>query len=433
MLTIFLAILDTAIANAALPCMAADLLASSARSVWIVNAYQIAAIATLLPFAGLGGVIGARRVYLGGLVVFIVASGLCAASGTLGELTASRVLQGVGASAIMSVNTALIRALYPNARLGSGLGLNALVVGVSFTAGPSIAAAILSLGRWPWLFVINVPFGLIALAAAWRTVPESDRSAAPYDTGAALLNTAAFACLGLALCFLAQGGAIEVSVPALVVFAVTAVLSVRRESGKPAPMLPVDLLARPLFALSTVTSICAFATQGLAFIALPFYFQHTLGLSLVQTGALLTPWSAIVALTAPFAGHLADRFPPAILGAIGLAVLSAGLMSFEYLPGDVSLTGVAIRLGVCGLGFGLFQSPNQKALMSSAPAHRSAGASGVVATARLMGQALGAALVAACLQFSEQGGPQIALALGAVFALAACIASALRMLKTSVH
>ena len=146
MLTIALAILDTAIANAALPVIAVDLHSSAASSVWIVNAYQIAAIATLLPFASLGGVIGYRRVYLYGVLLFTVASAVCALSNSLAMLTFARVLQGFGASAIMSVNTALIRTVYPSARLGRGLGLNALVVGASFAAGPSIASAVLCFG-----------------------------------------------------------------------------------------------------------------------------------------------------------------------------------------------------------------------------------------------------------------------------------------------
>lgn len=428
MLTIALTILDVAIANAALPSIAVDLHASGASSVWIVNAYQIAAVATLLPFASLGGVIGYRRVYVYGLVIFTIASAVCGLSDSLTMLTIARVIQGLGASAIMSVNTALIRTIYPPARLGSGLGLNALVVGASFAAGPSIASAILLFGSWPWLFAVNIPFGVLAFGVAWLALPESVGSGQRFEKAAAALNLIAFASLTLALCEIAQGGSLLISAPVLAVFVFTTWTIVRVESGNPAPMLPVDLLRRPMFALSTVTSVCAFATQGLAFVALPFYFQNTMGLDMVQTGALLTPWSVVVAMMAPVAGRLSDRISPATLGVVGLLILGTGLMSLDMLSAHASTVGVALRLCVCGLGFGLFQSPNQKAIMSSAPKERNSGASGVVAAARLIGQAGGAALVATCLHMSERNGPKFAFAVGAAFAVTAAIASASRLL-----
>ncbi len=427
LLAVALATLDTAIANTALPAIAADLNAPPAASVWVINAYQLAMVATLLPFAALGDILGHRRIYLGGLALFTIASLACALVNTLPTLAAARALQGIGASAIMSVNIALIRFIYPPMRLGRGVGLNALVVGVSFAVGPTVASLVLAVASWQWLFAINVPLGVIALAFALPALPHTTRGKHGFDPWAALLSVIAFASLILALGAAAQREALHLVLVPLAIALVFGGLLMKRETGHPAPMLPVDLLRRPMFALSTVTAMCSFAAQGLAFVSLPFYFETVLHRSQVDTGFLMTPWPVLVALAAPIAGRLSDRYPPGLLGGIGLAILSAGLASLAMLPADPHAFEIVLRMAVCGVGFGFFQSPNLKALMASAPPERSGGASGVIATARLLGQTTGAALVALCFGIAGDHGPTLALALGAVFAAAATIASGARL------
>jgi len=427
LMAVSLATLDTAIANTALPSIAADLNATPAASVWVINAYQLAMVATLLPLAALGGIVGHRRIYLSGVVLFLIASAICALSWSLPTLALARVLQGLGASAIMSVNTALISAIFPMRRLGRGLGLNALVVGTSFAVGPTVASIILSVGTWPWLFAVNLPIGLLALSIGRSALPETPRSAHRYDRVAAGLSVVTFGALVLALGEGAQRAPMEASLAAAGVFAIGLLLLLWRERGHPAPMFPVDLFRRPMFALSTMTAVCAFAAQGLAFVSLPFYFQTILGRGQVETGFLMTPWSVIVALIGPLAGRMSDRHPPGLLGGIGLGVMSVGMVSLALLPSDPAALDITLRMCICGAGFGFFQSPNLKALMSSAPRERSGGASGVVAMARLLGQATGAALVALCFGIVGRHGPTLALAVGAGFAGVAAIASGLRL------
>ncbi|MDB5619421.1 MFS transporter [Tardiphaga sp.] len=422
-----MASLDTAIANIALPAIAADLHATPADVIWVVNVYQIAMVATLLPLGALGEIVGHQRIYIGGLVLFTAASVACALAWSLETLLVARVLQGLGAAGIMSVNTALIGFVYPKRMLGRGFGHNALVVATSFTLGPTIASSILSVATWPWLFAINLPFGLIAIAIGLKTLPKMSRATHAFDFPGALLAAGCLGLLILGLGSAAHQTAAPVVIAELAFGLLFGWLLLRRQAGHPAPMLPVDLFRRPVFALSAATAICSFSVQGLAFVSLPFYFEDVLHRSQVETGFFLTPWPLVVGIMAPIAGRLSDRYPAGILGGIGLAMLGVGMALLAMLPPEPSITNIVWRMVICGAGFGFFQAPNMKALMSSAPAGRSGSASGIVATARLTGQTTGAALAAFCFGMVGHQGATWALALGAGFAAVGCVMSFLRL------
>ena len=433
LIAVGLATLDTAIANTALPAMAIDLNTTPAASVWIVTAYQLAMMVSLLPLAALGEIIGYRRIYVWGLVLFTAASLLCAVAWSLPTLVAARFLQGLGGAGIMSVNTALIRFIYPTRSLGRGVGLNTLIVAISFTVGPSVASGILAVAPWPWLFAVNVPLGVIAIVLALPSLPHTALSKHAFDMPSALLNAAAFGLLILAIGEGAHQASASVVGLELAAAIVCGLFLLRREASHPAPMLPVDLFRHPMFSLSAITAVCSFAAQGLAFVSLPFFFHHDLGRSQVDIGLLMTPWPVAVAIMAPIAGRLSDHYPAGILGGVGLALLCAGLLLMTFMPAAPSVWEISWRMLLCGMGFGFFQSPNLKALMTSAPPHRSGGASGIVATARLLGQSIGAALVALCFNLSESQGSRFALGCGAAFAGAACLASFLRLLTRNPY
>jgi DHA2 family multidrug resistance protein-like MFS transporter len=179
------------------------------------------------------------------------------------------------------------------------------------------------------------------------------------------------------------------------------------------------------------TSICSYAAQGLAFVSLPFLFETMLGRSPVETGFLMTAWPIVVAVVAPIAGRLSDRHSVALLGGLGLIGLALGMVLLALLPTHASAADIAWRMAICGAGFGFFQSPNLRALMASAPRERSGAASGMIPTARLLGQATGAALVAACFTVAGEPGAVWALWMGGLFAAAASCASFLRLSPTS--
>ncbi|MEE3623708.1 MFS transporter [Nitrospirillum sp. BR 11752] len=426
-----MATLDTAIANTALPTIAADLKTTAADSVWVVNAYQLAVAAAVLPLASLGDLLGQKRVYLAGLMLFAVSSLACGLAPSLTLLELARVVQGLGAAALMSVNIALIRHIYPSRIMGRGFGRNALAVAISFAIGPTVTSTILSVATWHWLFLVNVPFCLLALGLGIVTLPTIPPLGHRFDWIAAVLTAGLFSLLVLAMGEVAHAAAWPRVAAEAAGAALCGVLLLRRQRGHPAPMLAVDLFRNRVFALSALTSVCTFVAQGLAFVALPFLFQSVMGRSAVETGLLITPWSVVVAVMAPIAGKLSDRYPAGILGGLGLAMLCLGMVLTATMPANPSSLDIAWRLGVCGAGFGFFQSPNLKALMSSAPLHRSGGASGIVATARLMGQSTGAALTAACFGLLANHdltyGAILALWLGAFAAGAASIASFLRL------
>src|SRR6201996_7438473 len=322
-LSLTLAVLDSAIANVALPTIARNLHASAAGSIWVVNAYQLAITISLLPLASLGDRIGYRRIYLAGLILFTVASFGCALSTSLPTLALARVIQGFGAAGIMSVNTALVRMIYSPAQLGRGIAINAMVVAVSSAVGPTVASAVLSVAAWPWLFAINVPIGVAAIVLGLRALPRNERHPSPYDYTSAVMNAFVFGLLIFGVDGLGHGERYGLVGAEFAGAIVIGYFFVRRQLTQPAPLLPVDLLKIPIFALSIGTSVCSFCAQMLAFVSLPFLLQETLGMSQVETGLLMTPWPAIIIIAAPISGVLSDKVSAGWLGGIGLAAVTA--------------------------------------------------------------------------------------------------------------
>lgn len=389
-LAIIMAVLDSAIANVALPTIAGDLGAAPADAVWVINAYQIAITALLLPLAALGDRIGHARVLISALLIFILGSLFCALAGSLSSLIIARMVQGIGAAGIMSMNSALVRATYPSAMLGRGIGYNAVIVSLSAAAGPTVAAAILSVGSWPWLFAVNVPIGLCAVVLGHRCLPRQPGHGRRPDPVSAVLTALVMVSVIFGGESAARGASLWTVVPLLSVGSVLGVVLYRRERYRPMPLLPLDLLRIPVFALSIATSITSFAAQMLLLVSMPFFLQLAAGRSVLETGLLMTPFPIALAFVAPVAGRLADRMSAGLLGGIGLGLFALGLMALALLGSAPSGLDIGWRMALCGVGFGLFQSPNNRAMISAAPRERSGAAGGMLATARLLGQTTGA-------------------------------------------
>lgn len=425
-LTLAMAVLDAAIANIALPTIARELHAAPAKAVWVINAYQLATTMLLLPLAAMGDRIGHARVYLAGLALFVVGSLLCARTGSLDGLIAARVVQGAGAAGIMALNGAMVRAIYPAAALGRAMGFIALVVSTASAFGPSLAAAILAVSDWPWLFAINVPLGLVALLVGWRCLPHAPGHGAAPDYPAAGLSAAMLGLVVYGSERFAREGRLSGLVMLLAGLACGGAL-IWWERGKTNPLFPTDLLAIPIVSLSLMTSITTFAAQSLALVCLPFLLQSVLGRSVVESGLLMTPWPIAAGTCALIAGRLADRWPAGLLCGVGLLLLAGGLFSLSRLGPHPSDLDVVWRMVLCGAGFGTFQTPNNRTIVGSAPRARAGAAGGMQATSRLLGQTAGAVAVAVGFHRLGLAASPLLLKGGAVAALVAAGFSVARL------
>lgn len=430
---LFLAVLDGTICNVALPSIAIELNIQSSDSIWIVNAFQLVIMMTLLPFASMGELWGYKQVYLRGIIVFTLGSLLCSLSHTLPLLVCSRILQGFGAAMIMSVNTSLIKLIYPKRHLGKGVGLNATIVALAAVAGPTLAAAILSVAPWPWLFAINVPVGILTYILGRKFLPDNPvrMPGRKFNWRETVLNALTFGLMigciegfshGLPFYWIGIG---------LILFVIAAFIYVRSQLHEKYPMLPFDLLKIPIFTMSVVTSILSFTAQMLGMVAMPFLLVSTFHYDAVATGLLMTSWPLIIIFVAPLAGWMVGKVHPGLLGGFGLLIMSAGCFLLAYIPVHANHYDLIWRLMLCGAGFGFFQSPNNHLLLSSAPPQRTGSASGMLATARLIGQTCGAALVALLFHLFGDRAPHTAMLLAGILTLCGALSSCFR-LKTSM-
>ncbi len=426
-LSVLLSVLDYAIANVALPTIAHDIHAVPSSAIWVINAYQLASVISLLPLAALGDRIGYARMCRIGLVLFVLASLLCAASTTLLQLSLARALQGFGGACIMSVNAALIRHIYPRAIIGRGIALNGMVVAAGVALGPTIAAIVLSVARWPWLFLINLPLGGVALLFALFSLPRTPVRSAALDLPSAALNAVAFGALIVGFDRLAHRDGFALSVALLTLGSSCLVVLVRRQFGQAEPMLPVDLFGLPAFRVAVLTGFLAFVASNFFIISMPFTLEAVLHRSAVATGLLITPWPLAIVAVGPLIGRLSDRHPAAVLSSVGLGLTACGFLALWLLPTAPTDADIAWRIALAGAGFGLFQPPNNRAMLLSAPAGRAGSASGMISVARLLGQTTGAMLVAMTFALLGHAANQACLGLAALVAASASVISLSRL------
>jgi DHA2 family multidrug resistance protein-like MFS transporter len=423
---IVMAVLDGAIVNIALPTIAQAYAVSAAESVWVLNAYQLALASAVLPAATLGEMLGPKRFYVMGLLVFACGALAAALSASFDMLVAARALQGLGAACVLGLNGALLRHTYPNRLLGRGVGLNSTCIAMAATVGPSVGAAIMAAGSLPWVFAVSIPFATIALALAptLPPLPAARRGEGKFDAISAALNAATFGLLIYAVAGVGHGQALGVTLLAGALSACACVLLVRRSARQASPLLPLDLFRNRLFALSSVTSLATFSAQALALVTLPFLLHNKLHFTVAQAGLVIMFWPLALAVAAPLAGRLADRHQPGTLGAVGLALLSVGMLGLALASEGDPVWTIALRMALCGFGFGLFHAPNARAMLLASPKSRSAQAGSVVTTSRLLGQGVGTALVAMVFALSGDASATPLLLGAALAALSAVLSSA---------
>lgn len=396
LIALIMTVLDVTVVNVALPVLADKFSVSDSYIVWIVTIYQLVITMLLLPLSSVGDLYSYRRIFLIGIVIFTVASALCAASQNFAMIIASRAIQGVGAACVMGVNIALTRLIYPRQILGRGLALNAMVIAIATAAGPTIAGSILVVASWHWLFLINVPFGIAAFFIGKKLLPHNrPRDERPkYDWISSVQNAVVFGLIFYSLGSFARKGDIGLNVCLLAAGLIVGIFYIRRQLHRPNPMLPVDLFRIKLYSLSIITSVCSFIAQNVAMIALPFLFLNSFGFSEITTGLLMTPWPLATMIISPIAARFVEKHNPGATAAAGMAVYATGVVLLLLLPeSGATVWNIAWRMAVCGIGFGMFQTPNNIVMVIATPVERTGGAGGMQSTARLVGQTLGATLV----------------------------------------
>jgi len=395
-MTILMANLDASIVNVALPRLSQALHATPQATVWVTTASLLTTACAVPAVAALGDQVGRRRLFLVGVPLFTLASAGCALSPSLPVLLACRVTEALGTSAIFAVAIPVLRHLFPPSRLGSILGVNAMMTAIGVSAGPTLGGLVLAWLDWPWLFVLNVPLGLTAFALGLYAIPSRASERGQYDAAGAVWAAVAIASFMLGLHQLVQVSTLWQAGVLLGVCAFAVAAFLRRERAAARPVIPL-FIWNGVFSLSVVTAFWSFFGQGVAFVALPFLFQSAYGATPLRSALLFTPWPAVIMVVAPFAGRLADRARPATLVTVGLGIYVAGLLWIALL-GDAPRTWVIMTAtGLAGLGFAFFQSPNNREMQGAVPLVHAASGAAVLNLNRSIAQSTGSGAVSMAL------------------------------------
>jgi EmrB/QacA subfamily drug resistance transporter len=390
----FMATLDSSIVNVAMPTLAAELSASIDLAQWVVTAYLLAITSLLLPFGRLGDMLGRRKVYSLGFLIFTAGSALCAVSAGMAGLIAARVVQAVGAAMLMASGPAIITLAFPPEGRGQALGLSGAMVALGSMTGPALGGMLVSAFGWESVFTINLPVGLAGAAFAWILLPDdAGRHNEPFDSVGAGLFGLAMTSLLVSISLGHSSGWLSLPISGGLVIAIIAFgLFISRQRKIEYPLLDLSLFKHWLFSTSILSGMLSFMAGFSNVFLLPFFLESILSLSPSTIGLLLTPFPLVMALTAPVSGRLSERANPAILTTAGLLVLTAGLWLQAGLTEQSSVWQVAVGQALLGLGNGIFQSPNNNSVMSSVPRDKVGVASGINALVRNLGMVLGIAI-----------------------------------------
>jgi DHA2 family multidrug resistance protein-like MFS transporter len=398
-----LVMLDSGIANVALPSISRDLHTDGSVTVLVVTVYQLVLLMTLLPFSALGPKVGLARLYQVGQAIFAIGTLLCFFANSLPFLIVVRMVQGLGAACVLSVSSALIRDTYGKDSLGRGLAVNTVVITSAAALAPTLGGFILGVASWPWVFAIALPFAILSLVFG-RSLPTRETLSEPYDLLSACMSAATFGLIVGGIESGVHGDSPVVSAAIVGAGIVIAILFVRRELDVPRPVIPFDMLGQPVMRLSALGAFCAFVASMMLLVSLPFRLESVYDFSPEEVGAMLAAWPFSMMIFAPLSGFLADRYPAGLLGGIGMLVAVGALIAIAMLPDDAHHFDIAWRMALCGVGFGMFFTPNARLMIGSVPSDRTPAAGGLVATVRLMGQTMGATAAAALFAAGLGGG-----------------------------
>ena len=388
--------LNASIVNISLPAIANDFEIGISEVEWVVVAFLLATGALLLTFGRLGDIIGYKRVYVAGFIVFALAGALCGLSQSVAELVGLRAVQGLGAGMVQAIGPAIVTATFSPQERGKALGLNAMSVAVGLALGPTLGGVLTEWLSWRWIFFVNLPVGIFGVLWAQRVLSADgggDSSQRRFDPFGAVLISGALFCLLLALSEGSNWGWGSFgTIGLLAAFALLGVAFIVAELRVRQPMLDLKLFTIRSFFAGNTSLLIAFAALFAANFLLPFFLERGQGLSDFESGLLLTPLPLAILVVAPLSGALSDRIGTRIPSTVGLTVLAVGLLSLTSIDAQTGYWSLIWRFAMVGIGMGLFNSPNQSSIMGSVPKSRLGNASGMISQMRYTGQALGIAV-----------------------------------------
>jgi len=390
----FMGPLDGSIVNIALPSISSYFHAPLPLVEWVVMSYLLIISSLLLTYGRLGDMYGHKPVYLAGFVIFTLGSALCGFAPAIGFLIGARVLQAVGAGMMMAIGPAIVTSIFPPHLRGRALGLNGSVVASALAFGPTIGGFLLGQFGWRAIFFVNLPIGVIGTIWAARVLRRDRRlSRQRFDIPGAVTLFAGLMSLLLALSHGEEWGwrspAIIISLVLAVVFLA---LFIRLELTGAEPMMDLRLFRIRLFAAANATSLLNFMAQFSITFLMPFYLEQVRRLDPAHAGLVLSAPPFLILFVAPLSGTLSDRIGSRLLSSLGMAITAAGMFWLSRVDVQTPYPIIIAGMFVFGLGTGLFQAPNNSAIMGSVPRNRLGVGSGTLASMRNIGMVLGIAL-----------------------------------------
>lgn len=399
---VFIFSLDVYIVNLALPIMLASLHTSFANSQWIVLSYLLTISIFVLSVSKLGDTVSKKKLYIIGMIVFTISSLLCGLATNIGFLIAFRAIQGLGAAFISGLGTAMIVEAFPPEERGLGLGIRAGVFGLGMMLGPTIGGLLINIGDWPLIFFINVPIGIIGILMMSYFVPASvvNVRKQKFDITGTIVLTFMLTCFTLGITLLEeQNYNLNIVLILLLLSIIFLGIFLFLETQTSSPILDWKMFKSLDLSLGLgLRFIGNLVIAGVIFI-LPFFFQWVEQYSSDKAGFLLAIPPIIIVLTAPIAGMLSDRFGSRIISLVGLVLMAIGCLLISTFNTELTIINYMMAIIPYGLGIGMFQSPNNSAIMGAAPKDSLGIASGLLSLSRILGQTLGVPLVGGIFSF----------------------------------
>lgn len=402
-LSMLLSALGTSIANVALPTLAQAFDASFQQVQWVVLAYLLAITTLIVSVGRFGDLLGRRRLLLGGIGLFTLASLLCGLAPTLWLLIAARAVQGLGAATMMALTLAFVSQTVPRARAGSAMGMLGTMSAVGTALGPTLGGMLIAGSGWPAIFYINVPLGLLALLAAFRFLPtdrlQTTGDTAGFDAPGMLLLALTLAAYALAMTT-GRGSFGLVNLALLATAAVGLGLFMRVESKAPFPLIRCALLQDPVLSTGFATSALVTTVVMATLVLGPFYLSGALGLDAVRVGLAMSAGPVAAALTGVPAGRLVDRWGTYPMRVAGLAGMVAGSLTLPLVPLTWGVAGYITPLVVITAAYALFQAANNTAVMANIRSDQRGTISGLLNLSRNLGLVTGASVMGAVFAFA---------------------------------